>query len=107
MAEFILWLESLSLASPDHVHVIGFSYGAHLAGSVGKEYRKLSGRKLSRVSGLDPAGPLYNIPPIFFKQAVSREDANFVDVYHTDAGEDGAIVPVAHIDFYGDKKDSL
>ena len=51
-------LENLTNASkPPHVHLVGHSLGAHLMGNAGRTFAKASGRKVDRVTALDPAGP--------------------------------------------------
>ncbi|KAL3869917.1 hypothetical protein ACJMK2_042539 [Sinanodonta woodiana] len=62
------------------MHLIGYSLGAHVAGYAGE--RTLG---TGRITGLDPAGPL-------FKQTSSNvrldpSDALFVDVIHTNSNE--------------------
>ena len=55
---------------------MGFSLGAQVAGHLGY---KLNG-KLSRITGLDPAGFLFhNVPP---SERLDPSDAKFVDVIH-------------------------
>lgn len=58
------------------VHFIGFSLGAHVSGFAGSE---LPG--LKRITGLDPAGPLFESQHI--KARLDSGDANFVDVIHS------------------------
>lgn len=58
------------------VHLIGHSLGAHIAGNVGR----LMGGKLGRVTGLDPAAPLYIQ---WSTDAIQLTDATFVDIIHT------------------------
>ena len=62
---------------------------------------------MSRISGLDPAGPLFLKD--FFGGGYSSDmsharlyqgDADFVDAIHTDATLYGAHAPVGHVDFY-------
>lgn len=52
----------------------------------------------SIIAGLDPAFPLY----VFEKasQRLSPNDAEFVDVIHTDGGLLGYPWPLGHVDFY-------
>ncbi|XP_071443588.1 uncharacterized protein [Hetaerina americana] len=80
------------------VHLIGFSLGAHVAGFAGAELRNLS-----RITGLDPAGPLFeNQDPV---ARLDADDATFVDVIHSNGenlilGGLGSWQPMGHVDFY-------
>ncbi|XP_071872355.1 pancreatic lipase-related protein 3-like isoform X2 [Bombus fervidus] len=47
-------------------------------------------------NGLDPAGPLFYI----LNQRLTSEDADFVDIIHTDAGFYGITLHSGHVDFY-------
>ncbi|KXJ82532.1 hypothetical protein RP20_CCG013299 [Aedes albopictus] len=76
----------------EQVHVVGHSLGAHIAGNVGKYFRG----KLSRITALDPAGPLF-LP--LSTDAIDQSDAHFVDAIHTDTVL-GEAVHRAHLDFY-------
>nr|XP_029721905.1 pancreatic lipase-related protein 2-like isoform X1 [Aedes albopictus] len=76
----------------EQVHVVGHSLGAHIAGNVGKYFRG----KLSRITALDPAGPLF-LP--LSTDAIDQSDAHFVDAIHTDTVL-GEAVRRAHLDFY-------
>lgn len=58
------------------MHIIGFSLGAHVSGFAGAE---LPG--LSRITGLDPAGPLFESQHP--KARLDSTDANFIDVIHS------------------------
>ena len=58
-------------------HPIGFSLGAQVAGHLGY---KLGG-KLSRITGLDPAGFLFHNVP--HSERLDPSDAHFVDVIHS------------------------
>ena len=73
-------------------HCIGHSLGAHICGFTGQTLKTISHIVLRRISGLDPAGPLFaldvpypfnwlNISP---QARLNKEDAEFVDVIHTD-----------------------
>ncbi|XP_049288942.1 phospholipase A1 [Anopheles funestus] len=81
----------------EKIHLIGFSLGAEVAGFAGKTLNEW-GLKLPRITGLDPAFPLY----VFEKasQRLSPKDAEFVDVIHTDGGLLGYPWPLGHVDFY-------
>ncbi|KAJ1531571.1 hypothetical protein ONE63_000244 [Megalurothrips usitatus] len=80
------------------VHVIGFSLGAHVAGFAGAELKNLS-----RITGLDPAGPLFESQDP--RARLDATDANFVDVIHSNGenlilGGLGTRQPLGHVDFY-------
>lgn len=88
-----------SRITTSRVHCIGHSLGAHVCGFAGKNLR------IGRISGMDPAGPL-------FKGQISSSrldytDADFVDVIHTDS-ELGIQDPIGHLNFYpnGGKRQS-
>ncbi|RZC36887.1 Lipase and/or Abhydrolase 6 domain containing protein [Asbolus verrucosus] len=85
----------LSLRS---THLIGFSLGAHVAGFAGAELGNLS-----RITGLDPAGPLFESQDP--RARLDQSDAGFVDVIHSNGenlilGGLGSYQPMGHVDFY-------
>lgn len=81
----------------ENIHVVGLSLGAHVSGQISK-HLKLG--ELERVTGLDPALPLFFD---YFRpedSMLSKESAKFVDVLHTNAGVKGKYGPLGHVDFY-------
>lgn len=50
-----------------------------------------------RITGLDPAGPLFSLNSTVF---LTKKDAEFVDIIHTDGGFYGMSVAFATADFY-------
>ncbi|XP_035714092.1 lipase member H-like [Folsomia candida] len=56
----------------------------------------MGGRKLPRITGLDPAGPLFNTHS---ELKIDKSDANFVDIYHSNAGLEGDTTLDGHVDF--------
>ncbi|XP_041484490.1 pancreatic lipase-related protein 2-like isoform X1 [Lytechinus variegatus] len=89
-------------ANLDNIHVVGHSLGAHIAGYAGEDLAKAN-MILGRITGLDPAGPLFENeePPC----RLSRDDAGFVDVIHTDGdkiglGGAGLMQECGHHDWY-------
>ncbi|XP_045446251.1 uncharacterized protein LOC123654385 [Melitaea cinxia] len=82
----------------EDIHLIGFSLGAHVAGFAGSEIRNIS-----RITGLDPAGPLFEFQDP--RARLDKTDAKFVDVIHSNGetlilGGLGAAQPLGHVDFY-------
>jgi pimeloyl-ACP methyl ester carboxylesterase len=45
------------LFKPENISLIGWSLGAHVAGSVGQTYKDITGNVIDLIGGLDPAGP--------------------------------------------------
>lgn len=83
------------------IHLIGWSWGAHVSGLAGQA---LNG-KLGRITGLDPAGPTFKFVGNEFR--LDKTDAKFVDVIHTNAGTRlfwgghfGLKDPIGHVDIY-------
>ncbi|KAL1464239.1 hypothetical protein WDU94_003905, partial [Cyamophila willieti] len=81
-----------------NVHMIGFSLGAHVAGFAGAELKNLS-----RITGLDPAGPLFESQDP--RSRLDSTDAQFVDVIHSNGenlilGGLGFWQPMGDVDFY-------
>lgn len=81
----------------DLIHIVGHSLGGQTAGFIGKEMQKL-GHKLRRISALDPAFPMFY--PGLTLGHIEGEDADFVDIIHTDAGFYGAPVKTGTVDFW-------
>lgn len=92
-------------SNPRNMHLIGFSLGAHVAGTA-SEILKEKGYLLGRITGLDAAGPLFRNN--YFKEKhkkLDRSDAELVDVIHTDSSPYltdgfGLWEPIGHVDFY-------
>ncbi|XP_002063646.3 phospholipase A1 VesT1.02 [Drosophila willistoni] len=79
------------------IHLIGFSLGAEVAGFAGKQLQEW-GIKLTRITALDPALPLFEGNSS--NRRLSPSDARFVDVIHTDGGILGNPTAMGHADFY-------
>lgn len=96
VANFLDFLISQGTPSSSF-HVIGYSLGAHVAGSAGNSLRL---GRLPRITGLEPASGGYE--RIEKLRSLSSSDANFVDVIHTNANilGLGAANPIGHADFY-------
>ncbi|KAH8035669.1 hypothetical protein HPB51_007913 [Rhipicephalus microplus] len=89
----------------ERVHYIGHSLGAQTGGFFGKDVKQLTGRLVGRITGLDPAGPLFESYGVH----LTADDADFVDVLHTSVGTGwtdvvqgrlGMFKSCGHVDFY-------
>ncbi|XP_058961750.2 pancreatic triacylglycerol lipase-like [Pocillopora verrucosa] len=107
VGELIKFLISSVDGSPElaeRFYVVGVSLGAQTAGYAGN-YLKEKGIKLGRITGLDPAGPLFTkVDDIRFR--LDPGDAGYVDVIHTDMPLRGSIFGLGmrrdagHTDFF-------
>lgn len=62
------------------LHIVGHSLGAQAAGVAGNT----ATIRPARITGLDPALPLFQKLPLALR--LDRSDADFVDIIHSDAG---------------------
>ncbi|CAL8125675.1 unnamed protein product [Orchesella dallaii] len=99
------------ISSWKDVHIIGHSLGSHVSGVSGYEIHKQTESKVGRISGLDPAGPLFDDTgslPSDTSRALDKSDADFVDIIHTNIGDVvttlggalGSTVVAGSVDFY-------
>ncbi|TNM89502.1 hypothetical protein fugu_003736 [Takifugu bimaculatus] len=99
IAAMLNWLQDEQQLALQNVHLIGYSLGAHVAGYAGTHVRGTIGR----ITGLDPAGPLFE--DVEKERRLSPDDADFVDVLHTYTREPlgvsiGIKQPIGDIDIY-------
>ncbi|ODM95274.1 Endothelial lipase [Orchesella cincta] len=94
-------LNNQVINSTNDIHIIGFSLGAHVAGQAGRNVIDLTGDKIGRITGLDPAGPKSPWWDVFPKHHLDLGplDSNFVDVIHT-SDLLGSERRMGHVDFY-------
>jgi len=91
------YLNTLGLTTNTLVHCIGHSLGAHVCGFAAKNYKQNGNKIFYRISGLDPAGPLFTND---ITQRLDRTDASLVDVYHTNNGWLGFSDAIGTVDYY-------
>uniref|UniRef100_A0A3B4AKN9 triacylglycerol lipase n=1 Tax=Periophthalmus magnuspinnatus TaxID=409849 RepID=A0A3B4AKN9_9GOBI len=99
IADMLDWLQDETQLPLKNVHLIGYSLGAHVAGYAGTFVQGTIGR----ITGLDPAGPMFEGADEH--KRLSSDDADFVDVLHTyTRGALGVSIgiqePIGDIDIY-------
>ncbi|KAL7011644.1 hypothetical protein ACKWTF_014364 [Chironomus riparius] len=108
---YIKLLNQLKSAGYDltKIYAVGHSLGAHLAGKIG-ELLQSRNILLSRITGLDPAGPLFTYPVTINILGIKvtlpgnnllvKGNAKFVDIIHSNAGVAGTIISTGDLDFW-------
>jgi len=95
VAELIDFLVAQTGARLEDFHLIGHSLGAHVAGFAGKS---TTTGKVGRITGLDPANPLFNnVGP---DGRLDAGDAVVVDTIQTDGDGLGLLAPIGLVSFY-------
>lgn len=83
------------------IHLIGHSMGGQISASAAYKIKYLTDETIGRITGLDPAAPLFEWPePENLDELLDPSDATFVDIIHTNAGHLGMIRPAGHVDYY-------
>lgn len=85
-----------------NIHCIGHSLGAQMLGQAGEEFLKVTGQKIGRISALDPAGPCFSNS--FIENQIRSSLAEYVDIYHCNAGTLGTSSVLGDVDFFINKK---
>ncbi|KOB77220.1 putative lipase, partial [Operophtera brumata] len=83
---------------PKNIHLVGHSLGAHIAAFACKQFTNLTGLKVGRLTGLDPAGPCFS--QVDDNLRLNATDADFVDAIHTDGGVYGMNEATAQVDYF-------
>ncbi|CAH1407445.1 unnamed protein product [Nezara viridula] len=99
VAKLVKRLMEARVVSLDRLHLIGHSLGSHVMGIAAQTLSKEGHGKVARITGLDPASPLFE----YIGGEDSRldsGDAEFVDVIHTAGGAAGYYTALGHADFY-------
>lgn len=74
--------------------------GGHVVGFAGQRVIQCAGTKVKWITGLDPAGPLFEDSNKQENERLSSDDGDVVEVIHTDGGVLGFNAPIGTIDFY-------
>ncbi|XP_061386577.1 vitellogenin-1-like [Musca vetustissima] len=89
----------------ENIHLIGHSLGGQIVGSAGRQFKNLTGQLLPRITGLDPANPCFNEGESL--EVISRGDAEFVDIVHSNPGVLGKPQSLGDVDFYPNGKQAV
>ncbi|KAL7011646.1 hypothetical protein ACKWTF_014366 [Chironomus riparius] len=93
------------------IYIVGHSLGAHMAGRIGTLLQSQN-VFLPRITGLDPAGPLFNWTALIMKifgsdvffprfKPLTKGNAKFVDIIHSNAGWfRGLMFSTGDVDFW-------
>uniref|UniRef100_A0A1Y1JTM4 Lipase domain-containing protein n=1 Tax=Photinus pyralis TaxID=7054 RepID=A0A1Y1JTM4_PHOPY len=97
-AKFLCKADSEQNIDIESLHVVGHSMGGQLAGLTGQETQAQCSKLLGRISGLDPAGPLYSLKSK--SRRLDASDAKEVMVSHTNQGLLGYAGNCGTADYY-------
>lgn len=78
--------------------ISGHSLGAHICGFAGRAFTNATDQYIARITGLDPARPCFNQGQSL--DGLSRGDAAFVDIIHSNAGALGKKTTIGDVDFW-------
>ncbi|XP_072931662.1 lipase member H-B-like isoform X2 [Epargyreus clarus] len=81
-----------------NIYCIGSSLGAQILGYAGHSYMKETREKIWRITGLDPAGPCFSNSDV--ENQLRSGLADYVEVYHCNAGVFGTSSVLADIDVF-------
>lgn len=96
-AEMLANLTALGL-DPKTIECAGLSLGAHTCGYIAKHYQRITGNKISKIVGMDPAGPCFrNLVPA---DRLDKSDADQVVMIATNMDSLGMATPTGHVNFY-------
>ncbi|XP_063535815.1 lipase member H-B-like [Cydia strobilella] len=97
VAEMLSNLTTLGL-DPKKLELVGLSLGGQAISFIAKNYREITGRNISSLTALDPAGRCFrHLGP---HQRLDPSDADFVLSIATNMDEMGIATPVGHVTFY-------
>lgn len=86
----------------DNIHCIGHSLGSQMLGYTGTRFTEFTKQKIWRITALDPAGPCFSNAMI--EDQIRSGVAQYVEVYHCNAGGLGTTSVLADTDFFFNKR---
>ncbi|XP_061714836.1 phospholipase A1 member A-like [Cydia pomonella] len=97
VAEMLVKLTEHGL-DPKKLEITGMSLGAHTMSFIAKNYRRITGRNISSLVSLDPAGPCFrHLGP---NERLDKSDADFVTTVLTTMDLSSISFPFSHVTFY-------
>ncbi|XP_039284064.1 pancreatic triacylglycerol lipase isoform X2 [Nilaparvata lugens] len=104
VADLLEHLIEGKFTEPSRIHIIGHSLGSHVAASAGHNIIQITNEKVSRITGLDPAKPGFELVPLRYVDSeivmLNKSLAQFLDVIHTCDNILGIYEGIGHADFY-------
>ncbi|KPI93148.1 Lipase member I [Papilio xuthus] len=101
LAQMLITLNEEGI-SPKNIHCVGHSLGGQILGHTGQIFFENTRMKISRITALDPAGPCFSNS--FIENQIRSGVADYVEVYHCNAGALGTTSVLADVDFFVNKK---
>lgn len=98
IAEWIVNLHKKKRIPLKNFHLLSHSLGCQVAAFIGKHVQVLTGKKLGRITAMDPAAPIFDLFDVPLR--LHATDAKFVDIIHTDGGVLGFKYPIGTVDFF-------
>lgn len=99
IADLVVLLHDSFNFDLQHLHAVGFSLGGQISGLLGQNILERLQHRLAHITGLDPAGVFFNASTPH-DERLTADDADFVEVVHTNAGYLGFQTPCGHVDYY-------
>ncbi|XP_039748822.1 phospholipase A1-like [Pararge aegeria] len=97
VAEVLAQLTRAGL-DPCKTELLGFSLGGQTVSYIAKNYQQMTGRNISKITALEPAGPCFRtLSP---HERLDASNADFVQVIHTNIDGYGMATRMGHVDFY-------
>ncbi|XP_011552131.3 lipase member H-B [Plutella xylostella] len=98
IAEMLTNLTQPGLMDLNKFELAGISLGGQLISFVAKNYHRITGNKIPRLTALDPSGPCFrNNDP---ENRLDDSDGDLVVVIETNIDGFGMAAPVGHVNFY-------
>ncbi|XP_038218280.1 pancreatic lipase-related protein 2-like [Zerene cesonia] len=97
VAEVLVELSKFGL-DPSKLELLGFSLGGQTVSYIARNYQQFTGRNISRITALEPAGPCFRT--LKSTERLDASNADFVQVIHTNIDGYGMANRMGHVDFY-------